>query len=131
MHSRITPAILAALSLALPSACTIHPAFATWKPQYASAPQAVQDWYRAAELTEAAKQRFPFTKCCDHADVVRTKFQVNKTTAGDEWFYLDGGTWKRIPDDIIHWGESAPGGQPTLFVYAGKETCFFPGESGI
>ena len=119
----IISAILAALSLA--------PASATRKADYASAPQAVQDWYRAAELTEAAKKRFPFTKCCDHADVVRTKFQVSKTTAGDEWFYLEGGTWKRIPDDIIHWGESAPGGQPTLFVYAGKETCFFPGESGI
>lgn len=36
-----------------------------------------------------------------------------------------------VPPDIIHWGESAPGGQPTLFVYSGMETCFFPGDSGI
>jgi hypothetical protein len=29
------------------------------------------------------------------------------------------------------WCESAPGGLPTLFVYDGRETCFFPGEGGI
>jgi len=38
---------------------------------------------------------------------------------------------KRIPPDVIHWGVSAPGGQPTLFVYSGHEMCFFPGDSGI
>lgn len=124
---RLIVMIVAALSIATPAP-------ATWKPEYAQADPAVQEWYRNAELTEAAKQRFPFRKCCDHADVVRTRFQVNKTDGGDEWFYepLDApGTLKRIPPDIIHWGESAPGGQPTLFVYAGKETCFFPGDSGI
>ena len=62
---------------------------------------------------------------------VRTRFTVNRSDAGDEWFYLDGETWKRIPPDVIHWGETAPGGQPTLFVYSGTETCFFPGDSGI
>ena len=103
---------------------------ATWKPEYASRPPEVQAWYQNAELTEAAKGRFPFKKCCYHADVVRTRFTVNKTDAGDEWFYLDDDIWKRIPPDIIHWGETAPGGQPTLFVYSGKETCFFPGDSG-
>jgi hypothetical protein len=83
-------------------------------------------------LTEAAKIRFPFKKCCDHADVVKTQFHVNKTDGGDEWFYEDmPGHFKRIPPDVIHWGQSAPGGKPTLFVYSGKETCFFPGDSGI
>lgn len=105
---------------------------ATWKPEYAAYPQDVQDWYRQAELTEAAQQRFPFKKCCDHSDVVNTKFSVNKTTGGDEWFYEDTpGHMKRIPDDIVHWDQHAPSGKPTLFVYDGKETCFFPGESGI
>ena len=107
-------------------------AFATWKPEYASNPPEVQAWYQNAELTEAAKIRFPFKKCCDHADVVKTTFSVNRTDGGDEWFYEDApGHMKRIPPDIIHWGVSAPGGQPTLFVYSGKETCFFPGDSGI
>jgi len=32
---------------------------------------------------------------------------------------------------VIHWGETAPNHQPTLFVYSGKATCFFPGDSGI
>lgn len=118
----IIPAILAALCLV--------PAAAEWKPEYASTSIETQQWYRNAELTKAAQQRFPFKKCCDHADVVRTSFRVDKSSGADEWLYLDGDQWKRVPPDIIHWGESAPDGRPTLFVYAGKETCFFPGESG-
>jgi hypothetical protein len=105
---------------------------ATWKPEYASNPPEVQAWYQAAELTEAARNRFPFKKCCDHSDVVKTKFIVNKSDGGDEWFYEDEPDhWKRIPPDVIHWGESAPRGKPTLFIYSGKETCFFPGDPGI
>ena len=57
--------------------------------------------------------------------------RTDKTDAGDEWFWLDVDQWRRIPSDIIHWGIHAPGGEPTLFVYSGKETCFFPGDSGI
>jgi hypothetical protein len=104
---------------------------ATWKPEYASSAPEIRAWYQNAELTDAAKVRFPFKKCCDHSDVVKTRFTVNKTTSGDEWFWLDGEQWRRIPPDIIHWDETAPSGQPTLFVYSGKETCFFPGDSGI
>jgi hypothetical protein len=120
------------LVLALGAAAMIaSQAQATWKPEYANNPPEVQEWYRNAELTEAAKIRFPFKKCCDHADVVKTRFNVNKTSKGDEWYWLDGDQWRRIPDDIIHWGRRAPDGQPTLFIYSGKETCFFPGDSGI
>ena len=36
-----------------------------------------------------------------------------------------------FPDDIIHWDQHAPGGKPTLFVFDGNETCFFPGDGGI
>ncbi len=107
------------------------PVGATWKPEYANQPFEVQQWYRNAELTKAAQTRFPFKKCCDHSDVVKTKFNVNKTSSGDEWYWLDGDSWRRIPDDIIHWQEHAPNGQPTLFIYNGKETCFFPGDSGF
>lgn len=103
------------------------PAHATWKAEYASRSPEELDWYRNAELTPEARIRFPFSKCCDHSDVVKTRFTINKTDHGDEWYWLDGETWKRVPPDIIHWGESAPGGEPTLFVYSGKETCFFPG----
>lgn len=120
------------LAIAALGAAFCCPAHATWKPQYASQPQEVQDWYRNAELTEAAQKRLGWQKCCDHADVVRTKFHVNKTDGRDEWFYEDSpGHFKRIPDDVIHWGVSAPGGKPTLFVFSGHETCFFPGDGGI
>lgn len=122
--------ILAALALV--GALCLVPALARDGSQWDGQPDEARAWYRNAELTEAAQGRFPFKKCCDKSDVVRTKFQVNRTTAGDEWFYQDvPGHWKRVPADIIHWGESAPGGQPTLFVYSGQETCFFPGSGGI
>jgi hypothetical protein len=97
--------------------------------RYANAPD--RDWYERAELTEAAKQRFGFKSCCKHSEVFRTQFRVNKDSGDDEWWYLTPDRkWKRIPDDIIHWGETAPGGLPTLFIYNGQETCFWPGESG-
>jgi hypothetical protein len=122
--------VAAQASIAATIALT-SPVGATWKPEYANQPLEVQAWYRNAELTKAAQTRFPFKKCCDHSDVVKTKFNVNKTSAGDEWYWLDGEQWRRVPDDIIHWNERAPTGLPTLFIYNGKETCFFPGESGI
>lgn len=103
---------------------------ATWKPEYANASPEVRDWYRNAELTPEAQKRFMFKKCCDHADVFRTQFKVNKTTGGDEWWYLNGAEWKLIPHDIIHLDEHAPDNQPTLFIYNGMETCFFPGGAG-
>jgi hypothetical protein len=119
-----------ALAVALVGAFLVQ-AEARWKPEYASAPQEVQDWYHNAQLTAAAQRRFAFKSCCEHADVVKTQFRVNKATSGDEWYWLDGEDWRRVPDDIIHWGESAPGGRPTLFVYQDKETCFWPGDPGI
>lgn len=102
---------------------------ATWKPEYAANSAEVQAWYENAELTPEAKQRFPFKKCCDQSEVFRTQFKVDKASGRDEWWYFDG-EWKRIPDDIVHVDEHAPDNQPTLFLYHGKETCFFPGGAG-
>jgi hypothetical protein len=116
---------------ALSAGVLISQADARWKPEYVNAPQAVRDWYQHAQLTKKAQMRFAFKSCCAHSDVVRTKFRVSRTDGRDEWFWLDGQDWRRIPDDIIHWGEHAPDRQPTLFVYQGHETCFWPGESGI
>ena len=120
---------IAFVSVLVLVATMARPAHARWKSEYAAAPQAVQDWYQNAELTEAAKKRFSFTKCCAKADVVDTKFKVGGA-GNDEWWWLNSGQWQRVPDDIIHWGEHAPGGRPTLFVYDGRPTCFFPGEDG-
>jgi hypothetical protein len=92
----------------------------------------MQAWYSNVETTLEARKRLPWVKCCNHAEVVRTQFRVNKTDRGDEWYYLAGGAWKRIPPDVIHpHDEHAPDGQPTLFIYQGEETCFFLGEGGI
>jgi len=92
----------------------------------------MQAWYSNAAIMPEARKRLPWAKCCNHAEVVRTQFRVNKTDRGDEWYYLAEGKWKLIPRDIIHpEDEKAPDGQPTLFIYEGKETCFFLGEGGL
>jgi hypothetical protein len=103
---------------------------ARWKPQYASAPQEIQDWYRNAELTEAAQRRFGFKSCCAKSDVVRTRFRPS-ADGDDGWDYLDGDTWRRVPPDIVHEDKFAPGGQPILFAVDGKPTCFFKPSGGL
>lgn len=104
---------------------------ATWKPEYANAPQEVQDWYRSAQLTEPAQKRFGFKSCCAHSDVVKTEFRVDKKSGNDEWYWMKDGDWTLIPGDVIHWGESAPDQQPTLFAIGNLPTCFYPGEGGL
>jgi hypothetical protein len=47
-------------------------------------PQEIRDWYANAELTDADKQRLHRKKCYDHADVVKTRFRVNKSNGDDE-----------------------------------------------
>lgn len=114
------------------------PAFATWKPQYAQLPQATQEWFGHAEVTDEAYKRFGFKSCCAQSEVVHTKFHVNRVNGADEWFWLHDGKWELIPPDIIHWGESGPNGEAILFVTqgnfgtvpAGTPTCFWPPESG-
>ena len=51
----------------------------------------------------------------------------------EEWYYKtpEMAEYKRIPNDIIHWGETAPYGLPTLFVYNGEEICFWPPNGAI
>lgn len=108
---------------------TPTPAAARWKPQYAALPQPVRDWYATRELTAAAQARFNFKSCCARSDVVKTRFKVSGAGA-DEWFWLDGARWRRVPADIIHWNEHAPGGGAVLFALGSEPTCFFPPESG-
>jgi uncharacterized membrane protein YbaN (DUF454 family) len=107
------------------------PVHATWKPEYAAVDPAVRNWYETRELTPAAQQRFAFKSCCAHSDVVKTKFKVAKSSGVDEWWWLDGGTWKRIPDDVIHWDEHAPSGEPVMFAVGSEPTCFYPPDGGL
>jgi hypothetical protein len=113
-------------------------AHATWKPEYTQLSQEVRDWYKSQELNPAARQRLgvAWKSCCEHGDVVRTQFRVEQNGSAyghDTWFYLKDGKWKRVPDDIIHWGEHAPDKQATLFIYqsTGQELCFYPPVEGI
>lgn len=133
--------VVFAAALVIIAACTLS--HAEWKPEYADADPAVRDWYENATVTEAAQPRLGFEKCCATSEVVHTKFEVRKKDGDDQWFYVDpkDGKTKQVPPDIIHWGESAPDGQPTLFVLTddvadvhhlphGTPTCFYPGQSG-
>ena len=118
--------ILIALPFVLLWVCASH---AEWKPQYAQASPAVQDWYRNAELTEAAQKRFGFKSCCAHSDVVKTRFRL--IGRDDGWEYLDAkGRWVQVPQDIIH-TDPAPEGEPIMFEVGGRPTCFFPPQGGI
>lgn len=90
-----------------------------------------QAWANNARTTEAAYKRLGWRKCCNHAEVFRTKFMPFKENGQDGYLYeVTEGIWKRVPADIIHWDEQAPDGRPTLFIYQGKETCFFVALGG-
>ena len=122
---------LAALICALAMIALLSPGFSRWRPEYAELPQATREWFRTRTLTPAAQARFNFSNCCDHADVVDTKFRVDKTTGNDQWWWLNGTQWQRVPDDIIHWDQHHPEGKAILFVAPSKlPVCFFPPESG-
>ena len=103
---------------------------AHWKPEYASVPQDIRDWYESRTLTAAAQERFHFKSCCNNADVVKTKFKVGGA-GNDEWFWLDGSTWREVPADIIHYDQFSPTGEPVMFAVGGKPVCFFPPSGGI
>lgn len=70
-------------------------------------------------------------KCCADSEILRdVQYRVSRVDAGDEWWYRKDGEWKRIPDEIIHWGESAPSGEPVLFALGSHLRCFFPPKEG-
>ena len=95
----------------------------------------MRDWFSSQQLNPATKQRLgvPWNGCCENGDVFKTQFRVSKSTGGDEWYYLKGDTWKKVPDDVIHWGQHSPDKRATLFIYVatGQELCFYPPEEGI
>jgi len=78
-------------------------------------------WYEQAELTPAAKTHFGIAECCHQAEVLGTKSRLT----GQTWFYLDGNTWRPIPEFIIWRDKQPPDNMPVLFIWQGKLTCFF------
>jgi hypothetical protein len=115
------------------AAATLLPATspAKWKPQYASVPQEIQDWYRSRKLTDAAAKRFAFRSCCDGSDKVETQFRVDRATGDDKWYYEKDSQWLEVPPDVIWWDEHSPTGEAVLFAVDGKPTCFFPPRGGL
>lgn len=116
------------------SSCTPTLSPAVWKPEYAQLSPSIQQWYKDAKMTPDTKKRLDkaWWGCCDEGDVVPdAEFKVVPGSAGkeDEWWYQRPGTdWKLIHPDTVHWGESAPNGKSTLFLYnvTGEELCFYP-----
>ena len=103
---------------------------ATWKPDYAASPPEWIAWFRAAELTEKARERFPFKNCCEQADRFKTNFKVES----GRWSYLKDTQWKDISDDIIHYEDDPKMPEQlkregVLFIYRGQETCFWPPQT--
>lgn len=90
-----------------------------------------QAWYQNAETNPEARAGFPspWVKCCNHAEVIPVK-DILFPTDSHGWQWNDNGQVKNIPDVIIHWDAAAPDNQPTLFVYIGIMTCFYPPQGG-
>ncbi len=89
-------------------------------------------WYQQAETNVEARKTFPspWGKCCNHAEVIPVK-DIIFPTQEHGWQWNDKGEIKNIPNIIIHWHESAPNNEPTLFVYLETMTCFYPPQGGV
>jgi hypothetical protein len=95
-------------------------------------PKENQSWYQNAETNPEARATFPspWQKCCNHAEVIPVK-DIIFPTQDHGWRWNDKGEIKNIPNVIIHWNEAAPDNRPTLFVYNGTMTCFYPPQGGV
>lgn len=91
-----------------------------------------QAWYQNAETNPEARPTFPtpWSKCCNHAEVIDAKYII-RPDGTDGWRWNDKGTIRDIPSIITHWSEAAPDNKPTLFVYLGVMTCFYPPQGGV
>jgi hypothetical protein len=139
-------AFIALLVHALPLVSAAH---ATWKPEFGKSPAAVQQWFRDAAPTPAARARLNIFRCCEKAERLMTKF-VGRP--GGEWSYYPdpactapGCRLTPLPNDIVHEDairapDPKDDGLPefaamrregVLFIWDGKPTCFWPPEGGI
>jgi len=121
-------------------AAPLSQADARWKAEYASHSPQVRDWYESQTTTAETRERIAaswYISCCLHADTVKARFAVSKSSGGDRWFYQVDGTkeWRSVPADTVQPGIETPGDQPVLFVDAtGRDfgpVCFFPGVGRI
>lgn len=117
------------LCCGLLAAALAYPAYAHDLP---GIPAENQAWYQNAETNPGSTPRtvHGWQKCCNHAEVVDAKYII-RPDGKDGWRWNDNGVLKDIPLDIIHWYDSAPDNKPTLFVYNGVMTCFYPPSGGV
>ena len=103
--------------------------------------EADRRWMKLAKTTPEARSQLKYEFCCDHGDRVKTKFTVDRSSGVDQWKYLEPATglWRDIPDYIVHHGNDDPSvprmpeallREGVLFIYQGKELCFWPPEEG-
>ena len=122
---------------------------ATWKPEYATNPEAVQKWFQEATPTIAGAARLGIGRCCNDAERLMTKFVASQN--GDWEYYIDpnctnvGCPMLPIPNDVVHDDEikapdpkdndlpefKAMRREGVLFIWQGKPSCFWPPESDI
>src|SRR5262245_35452895 len=84
--------------------------------QWAQVSRVPRELFRSRTIPPEARKRLgvPYTSCCDHADVFRTRFRVGAARE-DVWEFLDrDARWKVVPADIISEAPS-PDGEPILF----------------
>lgn len=120
---------------------------ATYKPEYAKNPEAVQKWFQDAAPPTAGAARLGIGRCCNDAERLMTKFVASKK--GDWEYYIDpnctsaGCPTLPIPNDVVHEDEikasdpkdndlpefKAMRREGVLFIWQGKPSCFWPPES--
>src|SRR5258708_21410141 len=81
---------------------------ATWKPEYASRPPEVQAWYQNADLTEAAKGRFPFKESPALPAIGRTRSTPHKAPHAARMPYPSGRSPKPTPPTPIQPSDPPP-----------------------
>lgn len=125
-----------AIIVAVLAIATLSAAEARWKPEYASEPQAVRDWYARRTTTQEWRLRTNngwYRYCCDHADAP-DGVKAQRTPDGHWQFRLsDTEAWQTLPDDVVEEDIATPYGKPVVFIDAQWHlgpVCFFPGGAG-
>jgi hypothetical protein len=132
MKAKIWSAVACCGGVLLLAVAVSWPASARWREEFANVDPVIRAWYESRNMTEATMKRlgWHWRSCCDHGDVVHTQFDHRDVFGKGEWYYMAEGDWKLIPEDTVQYGQSPPKNEPVLFVYYGKEVCFFPPDAG-
>lgn len=103
----------------------------TYKPDYATSPPEVREWFKNAKLTPAAYKRLGWHGCCDNAD----RFVTTFAQEDENWYYYQDGKKILIPADTIHTEDDPTMPQQlkvegVLFIISGTVGCFWAPKTG-